>query len=374
MDPLLVKTAHSNGKPFYIGITLDNSSQFNATAFELPKQENETQGSRYLILLEPKSIANSGSVQAFVLPLATGLFSSVLIALVAAFVATKIGHRIERLGNHVEKIANGAFETLPPTGPVDAIYSLCESVNSMSEQLKKSSSQIALNERSRLINLMASGLAHELRNHLTGARLAIQTCNPDDETRDALAISLKQMKLAEESIQRLLTLRADEPDKLSDPLPLEQIQSSVRELLMPIAIHHRVQFQMRDCLDSRNETCGTSVLQQAVQDGNAIVGALINLGLNALEAAGPGGSVELISRVNSELSDTIEWQVKDNGPGPAPEIAESMFEPFATTKQEGVGLGLAMCKRIALRHAGDVTWQRREGWTIFTMRIQSNLT
>ena len=371
LEPLVIQAADSNGKAFFIAVDLEDSNRSNATAFALPKQENAYENQRYLILLEPMSLSTRGSVQAFVLPLATGVCSSILIALVAAFVASRIGKRIERLGNHVEEIANGSFERIVPTGPLDAIHSLYESVNGMSEQLQKSSSQIAQNERSRLINLMASGLAHELRNHLTGARLAIQTCNPDPETREALSISLKQMKLAEESIQRLLTLRVDEPDKMAGPMTIEQIQDSLRELLQPIAAHQRVHLQLHACRNLQEEPCGLLVLQQSVKDGSSIVGALINLGLNALEAAGPGGAVELSSRVLDDRQAKIEWQVKDNGPGPTAEIAETMFEPFATTKREGVGLGLAMCKRIAQRHAGDVTWQRQDGWTIFTMTIST---
>lgn len=371
MEPLVDQAADSNGKTFFVNVDLEDSNRSNATAFVLPKREDADEKQRYLILLEPMSLSAPGSVQAFVLPLATGLFSSILIALVAAFVASKIGKRIERLGKHVEKIANGSFESIAPIGPSDAIHSLYESVNGMSEQLQKSSSQIAQNERSRLINLMASGLAHELRNHLTGARLAIQTCNPDPETRDALSISLKQMKLAEESIQKLLTLRVDEPDKMAGPMTFGQIQDSLRELLQPIAVHQRVHFQMHACCGLQNELCGPSVLQQSVEDGSSIVGALINLGLNALEAAGPGGAIALSSRILNDGRAKIEWQVKDNGPGPTAEIAETMFEPFATTKREGVGLGLAMCKRIAQRHAGDVTWKRQDGWTVFTMAIYS---
>jgi signal transduction histidine kinase len=369
IEPLVVQAADSNGKTFFVAIDLEVDNQSNATAFMLPKQDSADENQRYLILLEPMSLSTRGSVQAFVLPLATGLSSSILIALVAAFVASRIGKRIERLGKHVEKIANGSFESIAPTGPSDAIYSLYESVNGMSQQLQKSSAQIAKNERSRLINLMASGLAHELRNHLTGARLAIQTCNPDSETREALSISLKQMKLAEESIQRLLTLRVDESDKMAEPMTFEQIQDSVRDLLQPIAVHQRVQLQMHACCDLENNLCHSSVLQHSVKDGSSIVGALINLGLNALEAAGPGGAVELSSRMLNGEGAKIEWQVKDSGPGPTAEIAETMFEPFATTKREGVGLGLAMCKRIAVRHAGDVTWRRKDGWTVFTMTI-----
>ncbi len=355
--------------PFFETIEIGVGERANATAFPLPQDLKTDAKPRYLVLVESQSSSNRGSVQAFVLPLVTGLFSSIAIALVAAIVANRIGRRIERLGEHVQKIANGSFETIAPTGPIDAIHTLYESVNSMSVQLQRSSSQIAQNERSRMINLMASGLAHELRNHLTGARLAIQTCSPDPSTKEALSISLKQMKLAEESIQRLLTLRVDAIDKMSAPMTIQQIYEAVREMVQPIATHQRVLFQMNNCCGPDGEKIGGVCLETWVDDGSSIVGAIVNLLLNALEAAGPGGVVEVSAKLLNDSCKTMEWVVQDNGKGPSEEIVATMFEPFATTKREGVGLGLAMCKRIAQRHHGDVHWHRENGLTIFTMRI-----
>ena len=356
--------------PFFESIALADGDRANATAFQLPKAQNAGTKFRYLILIESAARSENGSVQAFLLPMLTGLFSSIAIALVATIVATRIGQRIETLEKHVQKIAGGSFEIIAPTGPVDAIRRLYESINSMSIQLMKSASQIAQNERSRMINLMASGLAHELRNYLTGARLAIQTCSPDPDTQEALSISLKQMTLAEESIQRLLTLRVDAMEDKSVSMTIQQISDSVRELVQPIANHHRIGVQMNECCHPDGSEFGSKSLETWVEDGSAIVGALLNLCLNALEAAGPGGTIIVSTLILETDPNTIEWIVKDNGPGPTVEIAPTMFEPFATTKREGVGLGLAMCKRIAQRHDGDVDWQRKEGWTFFTFRIR----
>ncbi len=367
------KAATLRGKPFFESVELGDGTLANATAYALPQDPNSNR-QRYLLLLQSQMIANTTAVQAFVLPLVTGLFSSIAIFLVAALVASRIGNRIERLSEHVKKIAEGSFATIAPTGPLDAIHTLYESVNWMSSQLRESSSQIAQNERSRMINLMASGMAHELRNHLTGARLAIQTCTPDPSTQEALSVSLKQMRLAEESIQRLLTLRVDTADELTAPMTMQRIHDSVRELILPIANHKRVEFRMSACCGEQDEACEESVMATPIGDGSSIVGALINLVLNAMEAAGPGGEVlvwaKQIHEVKGGVSEAIEWSVRDNGPGPTKEMAAVMFEPFATTKREGVGLGLAMCKRIAQRHNGEVHWHRDGGFTVFTMLIR----
>ena len=365
---LAMKAEKPSPSPFFESVETVTGTIVNATAYKLTSSDPSDKH-RFLILLQSKEKADATSVQAFALPMVTGLFSSIAIALVAAAVASKIGKRIERLDSHVKRIAEGSFESIAPTGPTDAIHSLYDSVNSMSLQLKQSSSQIAQNERSRMINLMASGLAHELRNHLTGARLAIQTCTPDPSNQEALSIALKQMKLAEESIQRLLTLRVDSADKWTPPLTIQQIDESVRDLVQPIANHQRVIFQMQECRGENGEALGPDLIHSPIDDGGSIVGALINLVLNAIEAAGPGGEVFVTTtRWNDEFK-TMQWTVRDNGPGPSEAMASIMFEPFATTKREGVGLGLAMCKRISQRHHGDVQWHRDGNCTVFTMKI-----
>jgi signal transduction histidine kinase len=353
-------------------IEFQSGTLWNAIAKRLPSNsdlENAASPStRYLVLLERSDRSKGISVQAFVLPLITGLFSSLAIALVATWVASRIGKRIERLENHVQKIAQGSFETITPTGPIDTIHSLYQSVNSMSQQLQRSTSQIAINERSRLVNLIASGLAHELRNHLTGAKLAIQTCESHPHADEAMGIALKQMQLAEESIQRLLTLRVDNSNHITPSLPAIQIMESVQSLTAPMAQHRRI--------DLAFELVGTDQREKAslqgvsVRDGNTVIGCLINLLLNAMEAAGTGGVVRMtFGATEIDQKVFVQWSVRDNGPGPSKEIASQMFEPFATTKREGVGLGLAMCKRVAEKQDGVVQWRRVDGWTEFLFRV-----
>ena len=157
-------------------------------------------------------------------------------------------------------------------------------------------------------------------------------------------------------------------------MTIQQIYESVREMVQPIASHQRVLFEMKDCCGSDSKEFGENCFETWVNDGSSIVGAIVNLILNALEAAGPGGVVAVSANMLDDSCKTMEWVVQDNGQGPTEEIVATMFEPFATTKREGVGLGLAMCRRIAQRHHGDVNWHRENGRTNFTIRIPSGIT
>ena len=69
---------------------------------------------------------------------------------------------------------------------------------------------------------------------------------------------------------------------------------------------------------------------------------ILNVLGNAVEAAGPGGDVE----VRLQDGATCVLEVSDSGPGPPPEVAERLFEPFVTGKPEGVGLGLAVARQL----------------------------
>jgi len=351
-------------------IQLAPEGNYNAICLSLP-ESSSAKRSRFLVLLENALDSQAASVQAFVLPLATGIFASLAIALVAAMVANRIGWRIESLDAHVRSIADGTFRWETPQGPVDAIHSLHQSVNTMSLQLERSMGQIVKAERTRLINLMASGLSHELRNRLTGARLAIQTCQSIGDFEEGLPIALKQMQLAEETIQRLLTISTAKTDRSEPALSAMQIVDAVVQLTRPIAMHQNVDFAISspflDEISSHEFDCDRILVGR----GASVVSALINLVLNAIEAAGSGGKVSFLTQkvFIGDIS-MLRWTVVDDGQGPTQSVAEAMFEPFFTTKREGVGLGLAMSKQVAEGQQGTLSWERRDSTTRFMMDVR----
>jgi len=91
---------------------------------------------------------------------------------------------------------------------------------------------------------------------------------------------------------------------------------------------------------------------------------LVNLMRNAVDAlvGQPTGQMQL-SVVTKELPDQgmVEFCVSDNGSGIAPEIRDRLFEPFATTKAKGMGMGLSVCRRIVEAHGGTICVQANEG-------------
>lgn len=344
-------------------------------------------GNKHLLVLEQKQASQFLNVS-FLLPLITGLLSAIGVGIVATWKASRITRRIGYLKEQVEAIAAGEAISDQNRGPNDDIRSLQTAIRVMSDELADSKKRIAENERSRLIQLLASGLAHELRNHLTGAKLALQTCESDSTDHEAIAIATKQMDLAEQQVRRLLTVQTGNTDEKDAASPCTTLLQTVVDLVRPMANHRQVRLDVFPPLDSDSEEW-IKLSRLEIQSVNAVTGALLNLVINAMEAAGPNGQikvyvapektplVELIDeRVDSHaIRDgkvNVVWRICDNGKGPPAEIASQLFEPFVTSKPEGVGLGLAMCKRVATTLGGTISWSRSNDWTSFEFVVPAS--
>lgn len=137
---------------------------------------------------------------------------------------------------------------------------------------------------------------------------------------------------------------------------LVRLLSDVAALLQAACAHGRVDLEL-------NVPRAPALI---VADASGLRAAVLNLALNAIEAAGSGGRVELALR-----EDGGAWtlQVCDSGPGPPPELAETLFDPFVTGKPEGVGLGLALARHVAEAHDGTLSLKRDGGRTCFRLTL-----
>jgi len=214
----------------------------------------------------------------------------------------------------------------------------------------------ALQEREGMAALgeLAAGMAHELRNALAtivGYLRLLPAATQVDATRYVEAMRQEAETLAQ-VLDRFLGF------------------AQPREL-------KRQPFELGGLVRERVLALGESTdrhLELSVEDGVEVVGdrlavavALDNLLRNAVEAveAGRGGVAVSVRRT----SDGAEVAIDDEGPGVPPEIRERLFVPFATSKPSG-GLGLALARRLARLHGGDVEYRpRSEGGSSFRLRL-----
>ncbi|HHM04476.1 MAG TPA: PAS domain-containing sensor histidine kinase [Gammaproteobacteria bacterium] len=117
--------------------------------------------------------------------------------------------------------------------------------------------------------------------------------------------------------------------------------------------------ELRTAVEARLAAAGGRLLlangcDKAVLRGNrnALLGALLNLVDNAIDAAGAGVVVHI--QVRRVAGGKVELRLRDNGPGIPAALQGRIFEPFFTTRHQGTGLGLAVARAVVLRHRGTV--------------------
>jgi signal transduction histidine kinase len=282
----------------------------------------------------------------------------------AASVALAVGlgqglsRRIRELERRTRLIAGGDFSPMPLPDHDDEIRDLAQSVNEMAQRLAQFQESTQRTERLRLLGQVSGGLAHQLRNGLTGVRLAVQLFvreSAGGTDTAALDVALRQLTLLETNLKRFLDLGRD-GDGRRERCSLTALVGEAVELLRPQCRHAGIELDWQPPSDD------------AVLNGDAgRLGQLIlNVLGNAVEAAGPGGTVRVTLAARPPVA---VLEVRDSGPGPVPQVAERLFEPFVTGKTEGVGLGLAVARQVAEAHGGNISWDRRDGWTCFRIEL-----
>ena len=312
-----------------------------------------------LIVLYPESSWQEARRAAIWPPLVVGAVTVVVMALISVWLADRIGRRVSFVQSQLAAIADGEFpgSEAAPTTPRDELDDLVASAGRLSAQLQELQQTIRDTERVRLMAQLAGGLAHQLRNAVTGARMAVQLHEKRCAVAgsdESLTVALRQLELTEEQIRGLLALSRRE-ESAAEPGRVLEIVHEVEQLVGPQFRHSHVELVVRN--DSA---------EAAVSNAAALRGTLLNVVLNGLEAAGPDGRVEVTADC---IDSQIQIEVTDSGDGPPASIRESLFEPFVTSKPEGVGFGLALARQSIESLGGSLDWSRRDETTVFRMTM-----
>jgi len=201
-----------------------------------------------------------------------------------------------------------------------------------------------------MLGELSGALAHELSQPLTAIlsnaqaaqRFLARPAPPLDELREIVADIISEDQRAGEIIQRLRRLFGKQavPRQLLDA---RQLVDEVLRLLRNDLINHEV------TLDTRLGDAALPVLADAVQ----LQQVLINLLMNACDAMAATAQGRRHIRVSAQAgADTVQLSVADSGTGIPDETLARIFDPFYTTKQRGMGLGLSICRNIVVSHEG----------------------
>ncbi|MBX3437859.1 MAG: HAMP domain-containing histidine kinase [Planctomycetaceae bacterium] len=314
----------------------------------------DSRGGGHVLVLYPHADWRAARWQAMSPPLLIG-GALLLVTVTASIVLSRrFGRRIQRMQTQVARIAAGNFQPIAASPIDDELRDLSLAVNRMATALAESMQRIRETERSTLLTQLVGGLAHQLRNAITGARISVQLhqrrCAAADD--DALDVALKQLRLTEEQIKALLRVTRGETRSPVSGDVSEILQQTVA-LVRPICEHHRITLESDD-----------AAADWAIDDADAMRAALLNLMMNAVEAAGPRGLIRV--RTNVERHG-LRITIADNGRG-FPENVD-IFQSFFTTKPEGVGLGLSLARQAVDDCGGTLTAHRDDGMTVFEIAL-----
>jgi signal transduction histidine kinase len=334
-----------------------NRESYFCSGIRLSPPRSATTGTLYILYPEAlwKDVLNEAVRPSFVVGGSVGLAAVVL----AVFWSGRLSRRLGVLEQQTGRIAAGDFRPMPLVGGNDEIQDLGRSINAMAGQLARLQEAMQKQERLRLLGQVGGGLAHQLRNGVTGALLAVQlharNCAGGDG--EALDVALRQLALVEANLKRFLDLgRTDRA--VREPCSLVDLVEEAVTLLRPQSHHAGVALHWQ-----RPEAA--PVLNG---DRSQLGHLFLNLIGNGVEAAGPGGRVD----VRLEQAERSRIEIIDSGPGPPLEVQQRLFEPFVTSKAGGVGLGLAVARQVAESHGGSIGWERRGNQTCFCVELPIN--
>ena len=235
-----------------------------------------------------------------------------------------------------EAIAGGRLEERVDLGGTDEFHQLGESFNSMAVKLNELQEDVRRQERQAMFGRIAAGLVHDLSHPIQNVGNSCRLIVRLFDDPDYRATFRRTVDREFASIKRVLeNLR-----NLARPMPLKRFPVDVNRSLGEVA----------ESMQALADTAGVELDVRLSADRPFIEGDFFALGrvyrnliLNALEATAPGGVITLSTE---ERDGRIRISVRDTGTGIAHDRLENIFEDFRTTKRTGLGLGLAISRKI----------------------------
>ena len=278
---------------------------------------------------------------------------------------------LSHLMGGIRNLGRGESAPRLPVERADELGRVAEAFNTMATQLEAARRELVaetehafdLEQQLRhsatlaVAGRLASGLAHEIGtplNIISGrAEYILQNLPPGDTLREELNVIVGQIDRISAMIRSLLdTVRPLKP--AIQPTSLKGVIDPLLVLLEHTARRHGVTLDVSIPGD----------LPRVRADRNQLQQVLINVLMNAFEAARPVGNVQVRARRAPRATrDGVEIDVRDTGPGIAASIRPRIFEPFFSTKPpgEGTGLGLPICRDILKSLGGEITLQSAPG-------------
>lgn len=296
--------------------------------------------------------------------LALAGIAGALSLLVGISISRRLAEPLRNLTGAVRTVAEGDYRIRVREEGGRELEALASGFNAMATQLETlRDMEAAMRHRAQLATLgqAAAVMAHEIRNPLgiikTSAELVRRRAAMEPREDRLMGFVLEEVGRIDRLVKALLDFARPAP---CAAVPLDLVAEVAWPAVDVMAAE----------LERRGITLAVRLPREAVPilgDPDQLHHALLNLLLNAAEAAGEGGHVILRVRVAGERAAVA---VEDSGPGVPEEVRASLFDPFVTTRVNGTGLGLATVRATIEAHGGAVCYaDAPSGGAIFTLTI-----
>jgi signal transduction histidine kinase len=283
------------------------------------------------------------------------LFGLALAALLAtaALVSVWLGLRrgVTGVKSGLERLAQDLNARLPETG--DDFGQIARAVNRMAERRAALEAEVRRQDRLAALGRAVAGVAHEIRNPLNSMRLTLELLDRRLERGRAVGeearAAIREVDRLDLILARLLAFgRPPLEDRRTQPLApvlqeaLAVVEQQARQKAIRIA-------------------CSCAPLEADI-DAAQITQVLVNLLLNAIEAAPRGSEVRVTA---GEAPGGVRIAVQNGGPSIPEAVRPHVFDAFFTTRSDGTGLGLAVSREIVANHGGELAFDSNPEKTTF---------
>jgi signal transduction histidine kinase len=254
-------------------------------------------------------------------------------------------NRVFALTNATRALAEGRMNERVAIGGRDEIHQLGDAFNSMADRLVELQEDVRKQERQAMFGRIAAGLVHDLSHPIqnigNSCKLIVKMFD-DHEYRETFRRTVEREMVI---IKRVL----DDLRNIARPIPLERF---------PVDIN-RTTTEAVESMQQHAETAGVVLRAELAGDPVFIEGDVFALGrvyrnliLNAIQATAPGGMITVSCRSETER---VHVRIEDTGCGIPPDRLSAIFEDFVTTKRRGLGLGLAISRKIVEQLGGHIS-------------------
>jgi two-component system, NtrC family, sensor histidine kinase HydH len=270
-----------------------------------------------------------------------------------------LAHHLDQDVGSVSVVADGDLEALEKK-----MQFIVQKVEEAARRIQEQQRELLRTEQLSQVGQLAAGVAHEIRNPLTGIKMLVEAAlrpqAPRPLNMEDTRVIHREVKRLEQTVQQFLNF-ARLPAPQIAPCDLREIIRQAWEL-----VHVRAQQQQ---VEPAFHVPAKAVTVSA--DAGQLTTVIVNLFLNALDAIGAEGRLEV--HLTPAEQGAVRLRICDSGPGIPPEIQEKLFQPFATNKPHGTGLGLFLSGRILDEHGGTIRADNRpEGGACFTITLPTH--